>query len=366
MRRPPQHATRRGHGRLLLLLAAVAMVSAGAALGLHILDFYRYSSARGHELVRRELATIAAADRRPTGCPAHPDAAVLHMPTLDVVAPVVLGSSASVLADAVGLEPASAPPGDTGTTVLAAHDVTWFSGIDQLHVGDPVVVDVACRALHYVVTGHRVTTEGSPVGNTAKGNELVLVTCWPTDALWLTNERYLVTATLVSTQATVASATPTTPTSPLVAPQVAGLSPAQLTATANEAPLGALTESGTPSPSWTQSPAPLQVEQAALGTFFATEHSAATGNVAALDVLATGPAVALPHDTAPLFAAAITHYWSTVSLDLDVASTTVQQVSIATRVALAGGARPGLYDVEVTEVPIGDTLHVASWQMTPY
>jgi LPXTG-site transpeptidase (sortase) family protein len=288
------------------------------------------------------------------------------MPTLGVVAPVVLGSSASVLADAVGLEPASAPPGDTGTTILAAHDVTWFSGIDQLHVGNRIVVDVACRELDYQVTGHQVTTEGSPVVNVTKGNELVLVTCWPTDALWLTNKRYLVTATLVSTKSTVAPVAPTVPTSPLVAPEIAGLSPAELTATANQAPLGALTESGSPARSWIQSPAPLQVEQAALEAFFATERSAATGNGAALAELAAGPAVELPHDVTPLLDATVTHYWSTVSLDLDVDSTTVQRVTIATRVAVSGGAQPGLYDVEVIEIPIGDTLHIESWQMAPY
>ncbi|HAM01233.1 MAG TPA: hypothetical protein DCQ30_03250, partial [Acidimicrobiaceae bacterium] len=61
---------------------------------------------------------------------------------------------------------------------------------------------------------------GSPVYNTP-GPTITLVTCWPTNALWFTPDRYLVTANEVSQtssnggqQYIVASAAPTVPVPP--------------------------------------------------------------------------------------------------------------------------------------------------------
>jgi sortase A len=106
-----------------------------------------------------------------------------------------------VLNDAVGHVRASAWPGQPGTGVFAAHYVTWFSGIGRLNRGDKIRYVTPCRTYTYRVTSHRVVRAGYPVYNTAIPT-VVLDTCYPLDALYLTNTRYLVYATLATTSPT--------------------------------------------------------------------------------------------------------------------------------------------------------------------
>jgi len=55
-----------------------------------------------------------------------------------------------------------------------------------------------CQTFTYQVTGHQVVQKGSPVYSPSTESLLVLETCYPTNALFLTDQRYLVTAQLVS------------------------------------------------------------------------------------------------------------------------------------------------------------------------
>ncbi len=114
-----------------------------------------------------------------------------------MVAPVLQGTGDSVLSDAVGHDPASAWPGQAGTSVLSAHDVTWFSRIGKLKPGNEIRYVTPCRTYTYKVTSHAIVAAGSPVysGKTAR---LVLDTCYPLDALFITSTRYLVYADLIT------------------------------------------------------------------------------------------------------------------------------------------------------------------------
>jgi sortase A len=313
---------------------------------------------------RASTAATTAATTAAVGQPF----AVVSVPSLQLLAPVVRGTGSEELSDAVGWDPSSAAPGEAGTAVLAAHDVTWFSDIDQLAPGQVVDVRTVCATFTYRVTGHQIVTEGAPVANATGGaSDLVLVTCWPTNALFFTSQRYLVDARLTE----VTGRTGPLPTGPPPSPVPSVTLPAplaseNLTATGNDAPLGELTLTGQPALTWQQSPAPLQVEAAGLSELFGVLRSAAQRQLSWIAPLwspsGPNPQVAL----LPLFSAAITHYWSTVKVTIDAVGDQVQSVTLRTRLALSGGLAPGLYSLDVTETAEGGRLLVTSWSMLPY
>lgn len=122
---------------------------------------------------------------------------VLRIPSIGLNAPLVEGTGEAQLSDAVGSLPGSAVPGRPGTAVLAAHNATWFRNIDRLRAGQKVIIYTPNGVFVYRVFGSRIVREGSPIANTA-APQVVLETCYPLDALYLTPYRYLVFARLLS------------------------------------------------------------------------------------------------------------------------------------------------------------------------
>jgi LPXTG-site transpeptidase (sortase) family protein len=118
---------------------------------------------------------------------------LLVIPAIGLTAPVEDGTDDAQLNVAVGHVPASVWPGTNGNAVLEAHDVSYFVNIAQLKPGDTISYETPCTTYTYAVQGHQVIKQGSPVYNTPSPT-LSLVTCWPTNALWFTPDRYMVTA----------------------------------------------------------------------------------------------------------------------------------------------------------------------------
>lgn len=213
---------------------------------------------------------------------------VLAIPALHVVAPVEQGLSGSVLAVALGHDPSTPWPGAGVASLLAGHDVGYLSADTRLHPGDTLSYSLPCATLHYVVVGHAVTAPGQKV-TLPPGGSLVLDSCWPTDALWFTPERYLVTARYVSTSGPSGrpvrpSALPALPTVPLPA----GVAASQLTLVTNWWPMGTLHVAGRPAPSWTASQAALGLEAEGLEILFGLRHGLDTGRAAWLETFAPG------------------------------------------------------------------------------
>lgn len=387
--RPEVRRRRRSWGRRALLVGSVALMVGGGAIGWRVYSFYRHSAVAGAKLERQVESSIIQARRLPSICasaasadpmmteggmsgastPSLPSAtALVKIPVLSVEAPVVDGTDDPQLAVAVGRDPSSAAPGQPGTMVLAAHDVTWFSGISGLSNGDSVEIETQCHTYIYDVTGHAVVPRGSPVYSSTSGAPgLVLVTCWPTDALFLTTQRYLVFAQLVQTQSNSGTLdAPPVPSVSLTIPLAGPLASQDLTPDGNNAPLGELSFTGAPSPSWRQSPASLETESAALTEFFATLRAAAQHQPSWLSPLAAPRGPDLWAGTIPLHGATITHYWSAVDISLNVIGTSVQSVTIETKVALAGGPAPGLYALNATEANESGSLLITGWSMNSY
>lgn len=257
---------------------SVVCMALGIALAVHIGSFLLTSSSQGAALVRKEHDAIAAAARNSRGCtPSQPATAapdgLLRIPAVGLVAPVLQGTGDPVLNVAVGHDPASVWPGQPGTSVLSAHNVTWFSGIGQLTAGDAIRYITPCETYVYTVTSHDIVSAGSPVYDTS--SRLVLDTCYPFNALYITDSRYLVSASYAGSVPTaVADRTPPARWPVPAVPAPAPLAAQGLSLAANEVPLGTLRLAGTPSSSWRQSDGEFRFEAAALSEYFGLLRSA--------------------------------------------------------------------------------------------
>jgi len=219
---------------------------------------------------------------------------LLEIPKLDVVAPVEQGMGDAQLAVAVGHNPDSVWPGQTGNAVLYAHDVSYFTSISQLKSGDTLRYVTPCATYDFAVTSHAIVTQGSPVYNTSEPS-VTLVTCWPTDALWFTPDRYLVTATEVAKVTTgawtasyhKASAAPSVPVPSTLVSQGVTLSTYDL-------PMATFRLAGNPSRAWAQSTSPRMVEESGVQAFIAGVRSLAEDRLDWWHMVAPGVAPPAP------------------------------------------------------------------------
>ena len=363
---------RRGRRGVRLVLVAVSVVFIGAGLLLagHIAWFLRSSSVHGAALVQRERRAISVTRPTSTACQSlghrygAPAASgepqgLLEIPVLGLTAPVLQGTDGAVLADAVGHVPASVWPGQQGTSVLAAHDVTWFSGIGQLRPGDVLRYVMPCHTFTYRVAAHRVVAAASPVYNTATAS-IVLDTCYPLDALYLTASRYLVYADLIETSPTSPIPAPPASPSPLTVPAPKALVAEGLGLEQNEAPLGVLSFAGSPSSSWRRTSAPLQTETSVLTAYFGIVRSAEQANQSWWADLAPSLRGSA---TAGLWGGRITGYDTPLDITLRVRGSRVLGATLSAEVSSAGSRRPGTYHLAVTETVTGDELLVSSFTM---
>ncbi len=195
---------------------------------------------------------------------------LLLIPKVGVTAPVLEGTDDEQLNVAVGHVPASVWPGTAGNSVLAAHDVSYFQNISQLQPGDRIVYEAPCTTYVFQVQSHAVVHEGAPVYNTATPS-ITLVTCWPTNALFFTPNRYLVTANQVSSYPTTSTSSRTY-LAAAPAPTVnvpADLAAQGVTLATYSLPMGTLTVNGTPDPEWANTTDPLLVQGSGVQAYIA-------------------------------------------------------------------------------------------------
>jgi sortase A len=120
----------------------------------------------------------------------------MYIPKLRLEVPVRQGTSLKILSGTAGHLMTSVLPGEIGTSVMAAHDVTYFHHIDRLQAGDLIRVQTSQGQFTFRVQSHRVIHTGTNVVNTTYPS-LVLETCYPLNALQLVNRRYVVRAVLI-------------------------------------------------------------------------------------------------------------------------------------------------------------------------
>jgi sortase A len=285
---------------------------------------------------------------------------LLEIPSLGVVAPVEQGTSDGVLAVAVGHDPYSVWPGKSGNAVLLAHDVSYFSTIDQLKSGDTIRFVTPCTTYTFRVSSHAIVTAGSPVYNTSAAS-LTLVTCWPTDALWFTPDRYLVTATEVSEAPSGhAPHAYLTVSNPPSVPVPAALASQGVTLATYSLPMGTFTLTGSPTPSWAHTTAPLLVDGSGVEAFIAGVRALTEDHLDWWKAIA--PGVPPP---APLVGAHNPGYETATDVTEHATGKRATAVTLTDTVTVSGGAHPGRYVMTVRTVVHGHTLTIAAWTMTP-
>lgn len=178
----------------------------------------------------------------------------------------------------------------TGTSIIAAHNATWFRHTNNLKNGAKIDVRTKNGLETFEVTKHKVVHTGSPVYNSANPT-IVLETCYPTDALYLTPYRLLVYGKWVSSSKPGASLGPSqTAISNSVTTKYKTDIPQRIvkqgiTLTTNSLPMGTLKYTGNPSSKFTQSNFPLSASAAAVRLYLAVLHASSHKDTAALNQL---------------------------------------------------------------------------------
>jgi sortase A len=295
---------------------------------------------------------------------------LLEIPAIGLVAPVEQGVDDAALNVAVGHLPNSVWPGTAGNAVLEAHDVSYFVNISQLKTGDLVRYSTPCFTYVFSVQNHQVVEQGSPVYNTPNPS-ITLITCWPTNALFFTPQRYLVTATNVLTVARTGpsgigsgagAGTIVVPAAavPPTVPAPTALAAQGLTLATNSIPMGTLTIAGTPEPSWVEGPGPLAVEGSGVEDFIAGVRSLTQSRADWWGAIA--PGTTMPP---AMVGAQVGGYTSHLAVTITTAASTPSTVVLSTAVNITGGSAPGHYTLSVTETMQGTQLLITAWSLTP-
>jgi len=287
---------------------------------------------------------------------------LLELPDLGIVAPVEQGSGDAVLAVAVGHDPSSVWPGADGTAVLLSHDVTYFVDIGQLKPNDLVRYVTPCSTDTYKVTGQRVVLAGTTIYNSPTST-IDLVTCYPSNALFYTNQRLVVSLSLVkSSSSKQARSQPLSndnvPTLNARAPYVPApraLAAQGLTLTTNYAPMGTLSIVGTPNSRYVQSPAALLAQDSALTAYFGGLKALAERHLDWWNDLA-------PHVAAPLalLGHAIDTYNSAVNVTIDASNFAIRGVTLRTSIEVGGSTYT--MQIDLANSP-KNVMTVTSWRL---
>ena len=110
----------------------------------------------------------------------------LHLPDgADADAQIVLaGDNGRTLAFGPGWAPASAAPGSAGTIVISGHRDTHFAWLRSAVIGDVVMLETRAGRQRYEIIDLRVADASHErITLDADQDRLLLVTCWPFDAV---------------------------------------------------------------------------------------------------------------------------------------------------------------------------------------
>jgi sortase A len=352
-------------GYRVLIGLGVLLVAAAVTWQVEATLWTTHSERAGRALIDKLEKARHHAAQAPT-CTAVPASTgpqgLLVIPAIGLTAPVEEGTDDAELNVAVGHVATSVWPGVAGNAVLEAHDVSYFVNIDKLSPGDTISYETPCTTYVYTVQSHQVVAQGATVYNTPTPT-MSLLTCWPTDALWFTPSRYMVTAsevqTVPNTSATAVGALPAAAIPPAV-PAPAPLAAQGLTLATNSVLMGTMTVAGQPDPTWVEGPGPLAVEDAAVESFIAGYKSLEQNQGAWWGAVA--PHVPLP---SPLVGARVTAWDASLDVTVTASGTAATGVQLSDTAIVAGGPAPGRYAVNVTQAVTGGQLLITGWTLHP-
>jgi len=190
--------------------APLALLVVGAVLLVYVT--FEYSSMfyqQRHLSAQWERQNVPSTAAPPKAQDPRDQMTRLSIPSIDLDAIVVEGTSNKQLAIAPGHMTDTSAPGETGNVVITAHRDTFFRHIFELKKGDEILVRRGVKAFQYVVEKKVVVKPNETWGARPTGEAgLTLLTCYPTYFVGPAPERLVVTAKLANPAATTATAAP--------------------------------------------------------------------------------------------------------------------------------------------------------------
>lgn len=173
-------ALRRGHiarCALVLLCAGIGLASYAAAIPVKAMVAQLL-------LERAWAASLADGNRhRPWPWADHWPMGRIRFPAHGVSQIILAGDGGHVLAFAPGWNNGSGALGSQTTSVVSAHRDTHFRVLAKVAVGHPIQLETRERRTDYRITDLRVVDARETELVIRPHEELVLVTCWPFDAV---------------------------------------------------------------------------------------------------------------------------------------------------------------------------------------
>ncbi|MBS4191976.1 class D sortase [Bacillus sp. FJAT-49705] len=124
---------------------------------------------------------------------------MLTIPNLGIHEAILEGTGQRELAKAPGHLPGTVFPGQIGTSIIAAHNSSTFRHLDQLEEGMEFSVTTEQGVFTFSVTGQRILNVNDSLPDMAYP-AIALETCYPLDALYLTDKRLFVEAALIKSE----------------------------------------------------------------------------------------------------------------------------------------------------------------------
>jgi sortase A len=135
----------------------------------------------------------------PIPTPGPEQAIQIHIPLINIDAPVVQGDGWEQLKKGVAQHTGSANPGQSGNIVLSAHNDVFgeiFRYLDQLQKGDEIIVYTANHSFTYLITDVKIVAPTDVEVMAPTPNPTVtLISCYP---YMIDNKRIVVQASLES------------------------------------------------------------------------------------------------------------------------------------------------------------------------
>lgn len=123
--------------------------------------------------------------------------AVLRIPQIQLVVPVLDGTDRLTLNHAVGRIAGTARPGESGNIGIAGHRDSFFRGLEKVKVGEPIELHTLKGTDTYVIDQIKIVTpESVDVLQAGPKPSLTLVTCYPFHFVGSSPKRFIVRASL--------------------------------------------------------------------------------------------------------------------------------------------------------------------------
>lgn len=332
----------------------LALMIIGLILLLKIPYFYIHSQSAGTKLIKTEKTKtpkIETTTYHPVSNISAPSSGALigtiHIPSLSLTAPILEGTTTKVLDEGAGHLTTSIMPGEVGTSVIAAHNVTWFRHVDKLKTGNPIQIQTNYGKFLFHVTRTKIVKTGDPIYNTTQPS-IVLVACYPLNALHLTPYRYLVFAQM-DTSGKWQPINKKTSQSKYTANVPKGLTKHPLTLRNYSLKLGTLTYTGSPSKRFTESGSPLSASNSMIELYLAWLKATTSKDLSDLKALN-------PNYKKDIFygqSLSTITYKSDINITLNVKQNTLESITATVQPLLKG---VGQFNVKLTAIIQGQKL----------